>query len=74
MTRDPALAEAVSLLSDHGRPHDAIVFAAQALRESRDLDTALLLVLLLLRTGRAHDRRAAQKYLRRIQWQAPLTG
>jgi hypothetical protein len=75
MVEDRSLASAAELLTAHGRRHDAILLVAIALRERRDADTALLLVLLLHSSGTARDRAAARHYLRRVQWQsfAPIT-
>jgi hypothetical protein len=72
MIEDRSLTEAAELLAAHGRRHDAILFVAFALRQNRDNDTALLLVLLLLSSGTERDRAAARHYLRRVQWQIPI--
>ena len=67
--RDPALKEAAESLAAHGRRREAILLVEHAFRERRDADTALLLTLLLLGSGRADDFQLAHVYLRKLQWQ-----
>jgi len=77
-TTEPAAAprdelkEAAEHLAATGRRHEAIALVERVFREQRDIDTGLLLTLLLLGSDREEDLRLARAYLRRLGWQRRL--